>query len=411
LTTDENVRRLYRRRFIMDKPRPSAKLSFIALAVFLTILQFVQPSEAQVKKVRVAIPGYTIAVLSFLAAKANGYYASEGLDVELVAMRGPTANVAVLSGSVEFSAVPLAGLTTALRGAPLKVLFSQNDRPQHVLFAKADLQNLKALRGKKIAVVGPGAIDDVLLREVFSANGMDGGKDATILAIGTAETRFAALASGTVDAAVLIAPFTFNAKEAGFKELITFKDEGFVLPSGGIVARDELLKADPSTVEKFVRATLMGFIVMRDSRPAAIKVLSRNLRIEEPTAARIYDSARPTMTADGALSDEAQKKVVSFVMKQAAVKEAPPYDKLFDFSVIKKANVTLQAKGWQPGKRRVFHRRGVEGALYPRSAILDFCFGWRLARSASPRTMFIRRRAYSPLALPASRPMCCLPDP
>jgi ABC-type nitrate/sulfonate/bicarbonate transport system substrate-binding protein len=89
----------------MDKPRPSAKLSFIALAVFLTILQFVQPSEAQVKKVRVAIPGYTIAVLSFLAAKANGYYASEGLDVELVAMRGPTANVAVLSGSVEFSAV------------------------------------------------------------------------------------------------------------------------------------------------------------------------------------------------------------------------------------------------------------------------------------------------------------------
>jgi NitT/TauT family transport system substrate-binding protein len=333
----------------MDKLPLAAKLLLAALGICLTTVSWFDYGEAQLKKVRVAIPGYTIAVLSFLAAKANGYYASEGLDVELVAMRAPTANVAVLSGSVEFSAVPLAGLTTALRGAPLKVLFSQNDRPQHVLFAKADLQNLKALRGKKIAVVGPGAIDDVLLREVFSANGMDGGKDATILAIGTAETRFAALASGTVDAAVLIAPFTFNAKEAGFKELITFKDEGFVLPSGGIVARDELLKADPSTVEKFVRATLMGFIVMRDSRPAAIKVLSRNLRIEEPTAARIYDSARPTMTADGALSDEAQKKVVSFVMKQAAVKEAPPYDKLFDFSVIKKANVTLQSKGWQPG--------------------------------------------------------------
>ncbi len=333
----------------MDELRPSAKLSFAALAVFLVILFLAQHSEAQTKKVRIAIPGYTIAVLSFLAAKTNGYYVAEGLDVELVAMRAPTANVAVLSGSVEFSAVPLAGLTTALRGAPLKVLFSQNDRPQHVLFAKADLQNLKALRGKKIAVVGPGAIDDVLLREVFSANGMDGGKDATILAIGTAETRFAALTSGTVDAAVLIAPFTFNAKEAGFKELITFKDEGFVLPSGGIVARDDLLKTDPATVEKFVRTTLMGFIVTRDNRPAAIKVLSRNLKIEEPTAARMYDSARPTMTADGALSEEAQKKVVSFVMKQAGAKEAPPYDKLFDFSVIRKANATLQTRGWQPG--------------------------------------------------------------
>src|SRR5215510_14641812 len=192
--------------------------------VLLAILSSVNHSEAQSKKVRVAIPGYTIAVLSFLAAKTNGYYTAEGLDVELVAMRAPTANVAVLSGSVEFSAVPLSGLTTALRGAPLKVLFCQNDRPQHVLFAKSDLQNIKALRGKKIAVVGPGAIDDVLLRAVFSANGIDGGKDAAILAIGAAETRLAALATGAVDAAVLIALFSLNAKEAGFKELITFKE-------------------------------------------------------------------------------------------------------------------------------------------------------------------------------------------
>lgn len=332
----------------MNNLRPSTRL-FVALSVFVAILSVVNYSEAQSKKVRVAIPGYTIAVLSFLAAKTSGYYTAEGLDVELVSMRAPTANVAVLSGSVEFSGVPLSGLTTALRGASLKVLFCQNDRPQHVLFAKSDLQNLKALRGKKIAVVGPGAIDDVLLREVFSANGMDGGKDATILAMGAAETRLAALASGTVDAAVLIAPFTFNAKEAGFKELITFKDEGFVLPSGGIVARDELLKADAVTIEKFVRTTLMGFLLARDNRSAAIKVLSRNLKIEETTAARIYDSARPTMTTDGALSDDAQKKVVSFVMKQAGAKEAPPYEKLFDFSIIRKASATLQARGWQPG--------------------------------------------------------------
>jgi len=157
------------------------------------------------------------------------------------------------------------------------------------------------------------------------------------------------LASGTVDAAVLIAPFTFNAKEAGFKELVIFKDEGFVLPSGGIVARDDLLKADPVTVEKFVRTTLMGFLLTRDNRAAAIKVLSRSLKIEETTAAKIYDSARPTMTADGALSEDAQKKVISFVMKQAGAKEFPAHEKLFDFSFIKKANATLQARGWHPG--------------------------------------------------------------
>jgi hypothetical protein len=130
----------------MDTLRPSTRLLFAALSVFLAILSFVHYSEAQVKRVRVAIPGYTIAVLSFVAAKMSGYYTAEGLDVELIAMRAPTANVAVLSGSVEFSGVPLSGLTTALRGAPLKVLFCQNDRPQHVLFAKPDLQNIRALQ-------------------------------------------------------------------------------------------------------------------------------------------------------------------------------------------------------------------------------------------------------------------------
>src|SRR5262245_45339858 len=56
--------------------------------------------NAQIRKVRVAMPGYTIAGISFLTAKLNGYYAGEGLDAELIAMRAPTANLALLSGSV-----------------------------------------------------------------------------------------------------------------------------------------------------------------------------------------------------------------------------------------------------------------------------------------------------------------------
>jgi hypothetical protein len=36
-------------------------------------------------------------------------------------------------------------------------------------------------------------------------------------------------------------------------------------------------------------------------------------------------------------------------MKQASVKETPPYEKLFDFSVVRKANAMLQAKRWDPG--------------------------------------------------------------
>lgn len=303
---------------------------------------------AQTKKVRVALPGYTIAALSFLIAKSNGYYSAENLDVELISMRASTANLAVLGGNVEFSGVPLAGLTAALRGAGVKLLFCQFDKPQHVLFARAEFANIRALRGKKLAVSGLGTIDDFLLREALSNNGIDPTKDVTILSMGAADTRLTSLVSGAIDASVLIAPVSFYAKEQGFRELASFQDLGFVLPSGGIVARDELLKSDPATVERFVRSTLMGFLYMRDNRAGTIKVMARALRIDDATATKLYDSSRPTLTSDGTLSTEAEKKMTGFVLKTAGAKEAPPPEKLYDFALVKKAHLTLQAKGWHP---------------------------------------------------------------
>ncbi len=306
-------------------------------------------ASAQIRKVRVAMPGYTIAGLSFLTAKINGYYAGEGLDVELIAMRAPTANLAVLSGSVEFSTVPLVGMNTALRGGALKVLMVHFDKPQHVLYVRNELQNIKLLRGKKIAVSGPGVIDDLLLREVLSANGIDAGRDVTILTMGAADTRVTSLISGTVDGAMIIAPFTFTAKDAGFRELVVFKDQGILLASGGIVARDETLRAEPALVERFVRASAMGFIHSRDNRSGAIRVLIKALKIDEQIAMKVYDASRPTMTADGTLSDDAQKRMAAFVAKTAALKEVAPVEKVFDFSILRKANAALHAKGWQPG--------------------------------------------------------------
>ena len=125
------------------------------LTIFLVLLTiFVFASEGQARKIRVAIPGYAISQVVFLASKVQGHYDVEGLEVELIAMRAPVANLAVLAGNVEFTTIPVAGLTAGLRGGPLRVLFSTFDRPQHVVFAKPEIRNLMQLRGKKVAISG-----------------------------------------------------------------------------------------------------------------------------------------------------------------------------------------------------------------------------------------------------------------
>jgi len=106
------------------------------------------------------------------------------------------------------------------------------------------------------------------------------------------------------------------------------------------------LKTDAAMAERFVRATIMGFLYMRDNRPGSLKIISRMLRVDEPTAAKLYDSSRPTLTHDGTVTGDSEKKMTGMVLKIAGVKEAPTMDKLYDFSLVKKAHATLQAKGW-----------------------------------------------------------------
>jgi len=55
------------------------------------------------------------------------------------------------------------------------------------------------------------------------------------------------------------------------------------------------------------------------------------------------------MTADGALSDDSQKKMAAFAAKTGGLKEVAMAEKVFDFSFVRKAHAALQSKGWQPG--------------------------------------------------------------
>jgi hypothetical protein len=50
------------------------------------------------------------------------------------------------------------------------------------------------------------------------------------------------------------------------------------LPSGGIVAREETLRSEPLLVEKFLRASVVGFLFSRENRADSIKILVRNLK-------------------------------------------------------------------------------------------------------------------------------------
>jgi ABC-type nitrate/sulfonate/bicarbonate transport system substrate-binding protein len=317
-------------------------------ACLLTIVGFFAQGEA--RTVHVAVPTLSMVVIAFTAAKEKGYYRDEGLDVDLVVMRDTLGISALIGGNVDFASMSGAGLTAILGGVPLRFTFSSFYRPMFWIYAKPEIQDIKALKGKRIGVTGLGSGPDNLLRETLKRNGIEGGRDAVILALGLPSTVATALRSGTVDAGTISPPFNFAVKDAGFRELVSFLKEDSVELQGSILVHERLFQSDPALVEKFVRGTLRGLRYARENKAGTIPILLRYMKIKEDLAGQYYDQVRPIMTSDGTVSVDMQKKYLDQAFKVLAPKESPSAEKIFNYSLARKINAELDAAGWKPGR-------------------------------------------------------------
>lgn len=299
-------------------------------------------------KVPVQIPAITPAVSPFALARDRGYYRQEGLDVQLVLIPSALGMQALLAGNIKLSTAGGAGMLPILRGAPVKFVFTTFSRPMFWLYAKSEIRAVENLKGKKVGVSGLGSGPDSLLREILKKHGLEGGRDVVILPVGSGTGRFFALQAGSVDAAMLSVPANLLAQDAGFRELVSFIDQEWVELQGTVNVTDQLLATDPILVEKFLRATLKGFIHYRDLRAQSIANLARFLKTKEDVTARIYDLMRPSLTQDGIVNEEIQRKSLEHVVDRAGLKEPPRLEKIFDYSMAVKVRNELRGKGWRP---------------------------------------------------------------
>ena len=320
----------------------------MSILIALLIITFGHVSAAEARKVSVGVPVLDVTQSALFVANDRGYYRQEGLEVDLILMRGAVANQALIAGNVEFTTVPTAGLQAALQGAPLKVVFSTFQKPMFWLYARPEIRGIKDLSGKKVAVSSIGAAGDAALRELLKKYGMEEGREVAILAIGVTATRLGALSSGVVDAAMLTFPHNISAQELGLREIVSFIAQDIIQLQGAIVTRDGLLQSDPLLAEKFIRATIKGFLYFGSNRNGAISVLARNTKTSEQLAARMYDLVRPAITPEGILNEETERRFLIPLLERAGRRETPILGRFYDFSLARKIHAELKIEGWKP---------------------------------------------------------------
>jgi NitT/TauT family transport system substrate-binding protein len=300
------------------------------------------------QKVRVAIPSLSVNAVSSLIPKQMGYWRDEGLDVDLVVIRATASLIALSAKEVEFTTLGGGALLGIIRGLPHRVVFAPYRRPNYALYARPEIRSIQELEGKKVGVSSIGSGPDSLLRDLFKKRMGDGARRVTILAVGGGGERLAALVTKSVDAAILSNPFTLMAKQDGFRELFSFiRDKEYNDITVATITREELIKSNPAVVEKFIRGQVKALVLMHKNREKVVSILSTALKMNKDVVGPAYDELQPAVTEDGTVKEDEQKKSLEHLIDRLNVKQVPPLENIYDFSITRKVYKELEARGWK----------------------------------------------------------------
>ena len=225
------------------------RIGVISVVVILGSLNL-----AQAQTVRGAFPSPSVQILPMMVAQERGFYKREGLDLELIFVRGAsTAVQALIANQIHFIFSIGPQMPAVWEGNDIMLLAQQVGRPTFSMVVTADIQKIADLKGKKIGVTFGGSTA-AGTKALLELNKINPDKDVEYISLPGNEPKIAAMKQGIISAALLAPPADYLAMKAGLKRLVSladiFKDTAFT----GLAANRKTIIENPQMVKRMVRA-------------------------------------------------------------------------------------------------------------------------------------------------------------
>jgi ABC-type nitrate/sulfonate/bicarbonate transport system substrate-binding protein len=315
------------------------QIRVIPLLVVLLLTMVATPPSAQVKKVRFSTTGISISDLPFKVAQLKGFWREEGLDVEVILIRGAVGMQALLGGSVDYTSASGSTIAAAVRGLPVKLVFISSAKPMFELVSQPQIKSIQELKGKIVGISSRGGSNDLMMQLILQKNGLVPNKDVTTIIVGAQEETVISLRTGRIAAALLTPPRNFMLQRDGFNRLAYASDYLPTYGNGGIGVTDEKIKTNPAEVLALVKGTVKGLQYSLKNRAEMIKIMPEYLGVKDPTLVeQLYDLYLTRQSLDGSVDDLWMRGAIEFTQKTlgGAAKEVTP-SQVFDFSFVQKA--------------------------------------------------------------------------
>jgi NitT/TauT family transport system substrate-binding protein len=270
--------------------------SHIALAAVLAGALAAVPAVAA-DKVTVGTVGSASANLwPVFIAIDTGLFADRGIAIDLVYVQSSAAMIQQLTaGSLDVTMST--GLVDPIRaidkGASIAIVRFEAQSPPYVLVAKPAIKTLADLKGKTLSVGGAKDITRIYVERMLAPSGVKPG-DFDMVYAGATAARASALASGAVDAAILLPPYSFQAEAQGFNALGLTVDFAPELPFSGTVVGIAWATSHRAVLARLLDAHAKAVAWFEDdrNRAAAVRMMVKASGLKPDEVEKSYDFYR-----------------------------------------------------------------------------------------------------------------------
>jgi ABC-type nitrate/sulfonate/bicarbonate transport system substrate-binding protein len=219
----------------------------------------------------------SVATASLWVTQDIGAFKKHGFDIRPIYLAGGLAPVALMAGEIQV-AIMSAGvlIPPALKSPDLVMIAALSNYISHALLVAPEITEPKLLKGKRIAIQRLGDLTHIAAREAVKYAGLSE-TEAVYQQIGGTPTRFAALQSGHVQAAVLSPPYLGRARKIGFRVMVNLYDQKIPFIALGLVTTKRYIATRRPVVLNLLKAFSEGIHYYKREPEASRRILQRHL--------------------------------------------------------------------------------------------------------------------------------------
>lgn len=217
------------------------------------------------------------AAAPFAIATKLGWYAKEGIKVDVVPLPGSTDCVKLVATKELQASLPSAEPLAIIRPQGVKAKFFYTAYQGNIygiaVPAESSVQSIKDLKGKKIGVTSMASAGVIVARALAKQAGMDPDKDISIVVAGESAQTAALLNSKQIEALSQFDTQYALTQNAGAKLRFLDHPEIKKFPSNGFVALEETLRDKRKEMIAMAKGYAMGSVFAIANPEAAIRIL------------------------------------------------------------------------------------------------------------------------------------------